>query len=135
MKKFTVIALIAAAALALTPKPAVAGGDKAIAAIGGFIGGVIVGSAMERDHHAPYAREYSHSRVIIDDRRDRCDDGYWRDVRVRMWVPACWSTSYDCGRRVRVFIPGHYEFRTDRVWVDNGPRGRGYGYGYGYGRR
>jgi hypothetical protein len=64
--------------------------------------------------------------------------GYWKDVTVKTWVPERWVMSRDrFGRPVRVCEPGHFDYRTDRVWVD-GRNDRGYSYdngrGYGYDR-
>lgn len=120
MKKLIALSLVALTALALTPKPALAshGDDKALAAIGGFIGGIIVGSVIN-DHDRYPARH--DTRVIVERGYDRCDDGYWKEVRVRTWVPGYWTTDYRHGRRLRLFVEGHYEYRTDRVWV-NGDR-------------
>lgn len=126
--KLTAIALTAATALSFAPKPAYAG-DKEWAAVGGLIGGLIIGSAISeaRHHDAPRT-----TTVIVRD-NDRCDDGYWREVQVRTWVDGCWETRYDCGRRVRIFTPGHYVYRTDRVWVScdrHDHRHVSYGYGH-----
>jgi hypothetical protein len=71
--------------------------------------------------------------------------GYWKDVTVKTWVPERWvMTRNHWGRPVRVFEPGYFAYRTDRVWVDTSHRGYGYndhrdhdnrGHGYAYGRR
>ncbi len=46
--------------------------------------------------------------------------GFWKEIVVKTWVPACYVTSRDWrGRPVRVVEPGHFAFRTDRVWVSN----------------
>lgn len=139
MNKLTTLSLLAAGAVALAPASAQAshrGGDEAAAAIGGFIGGLIVGSVL---HDAP-----RHDRAVFvshrhDFRRDDCG-GYWRNVTVRHWVPGYWTTRYDCGRRISVFVPGRWEHRTERVWVSTGPYDRYDRYdrhdrpGRGYGR-
>lgn len=128
--KLTALLLATVAALTLVPKPAQAG-DKELALIGGFIGGLIVGSALD-DRHAPYA----HDPVVIshDYDRDYGRDyyrndrprGHWEYRKVRVWVPACWEVRYDYGRRVKVYVPGYYEIRHERVWVAHkhrhGPR-------------
>lgn len=61
--------------------------------------------------------------MVVSADYDRCD-GYWREVSVRTWVPACYETRYDCGRRVRVYVPGYYTYRPDRVWTTCGRVGR-----------
>jgi hypothetical protein len=51
--------------------------------------------------------------------------GYWKEVTVKSWVPERWVMSRDrWGRSVRVCEPGHYTYRTDRVWVDGRDHGR-----------
>lgn len=102
---------VAAAAFAFTPKPAVAG-DKEAAIVGGLIGGLIIGAAIadavDGDTHVVFANHrYA----------DRCDDGYWRTVDVRTWVPGYWVTERRHGRTHRYYVEGHYEIRTRRVWV------------------
>lgn len=104
--KITALTLAAATAFAFTPKPAVAG-DRGLAVVGGLIGGIIIASAIN-DH-------YDARTVVVN---DRCDDGYWKMVEVRTWVPSSWvyERSYH-GRSYRRYVEGHYECRTDRVWV------------------
>lgn len=68
---------------------------------------------------------------------DRSPHGYFRDVCEQVWVEGFWREDYvpavygwitdHCGRRswgvvrpahtCRVFVPGHFESRTRRVWV------------------
>ena len=118
--KITALALIAVTALSLAPKPAKAG-DKEWAVVGGLIGGLIIGSAINdsRQHDYP-ARNTT---VIVDGRRDddcdyRGNAGYWKEVSVRVWVPGCWVIErVRHGRDYRRYIGGHYEYRTDRIWV------------------
>src|SRR5258708_28911166 len=97
--KITALALIAVTALSLTPKPTVAS-DKGLAVVGGLIGGLIIGSAIADSRHDYY--EPRSTTVIVNDRDDRCDDGYWKEVSVKVWVPGCWviERSYR-GREVR----------------------------------
>lgn len=125
--KLTALLLAATAVLALAPKQAQAG-DKELALIGGFIGGLIVGAALDDGHdryahepvvvsHEYYGRDYGRDHY----RHDR-PRGHWEFQKVRVWVPGYWQTSYDCGRRVRVYVPGHYDVRRERVWVAHGHR-------------
>jgi hypothetical protein len=47
------------------------------------------------------------------------DRGYWRDVVVNVWVPPHWEIRHNrWGRPIRLWEPGHYEARPQRVWVD-----------------
>jgi hypothetical protein len=83
--KLTALALIAVTAFSLTPKPAKAG-DKELAVVGGLIGGLIIGSAINESRHSA---DYPHrsTTVVVNhrhgDRYDDCDDrdGYWKTVR------------------------------------------------------
>ncbi len=66
--------------------------------------------------------------------------GYWKEVTVKTWVPERWVVVHNrWGRPERVCEPGHFVYRTDRVWVDGrndrGHDHRDYSYGYGHGRR
>lgn len=128
--KFTALTLAAATVFAFTPKPAVAG-DKELAIVGGLIGGIIIASALNDDCDDTRVVVASHHRHD----HDRCDDGYWKRVEVRVWVPGTWVTERRHGHAHRYYIEGHYEYRTNRVWVaydrhdrhDRRDIGRGYG--------
>lgn len=64
------------------------------------------------DHH----RHHGHHR--------HAPRGYWKEIRVKAWVPAHWAITRDhCNREVRTLVPGRYTYRTDRVWVDTGHDG------------
>jgi hypothetical protein len=117
--------------------------DEALAALGGFVAGVITGVIVDdhRDHRG-------HTKVIIheerrghrdyrDYRRDYRDyrgdrhykgkphrSGHWEIKRVRVWMPGRYEVRRDrCGDRIRVWVPGHYEWRKERVWVAYSDRG------------
>ena len=117
--KIIALSLIAATALSLAPKPAQAS-DRGLAVLGGFIGGVLIASELNRDHgyYAPSAPA-----VVVNDRYDRDyrrDDGCWEDVSVRVWVPGCWVEERgNYGRSYRRYVGAHYENRSNRVWVAN----------------
>ena len=117
--KITALALIAVTALSLAPKPAKAG-DKELAIVGGLIGGLIIGSAISESRHSSDHAPRS-TTVIVHGRRDRddCeDDGYWKEVSVKVWVPGCWVVERSRhGHSSKRYINGHFTFRTDRVWV------------------
>lgn len=120
--KITALVLIATTALTLAPKPAQAG-DKGLALVGGFLGGLIVASAINDGRHADYP---AHSTTVVAYNRrdagyeDRGDSGYWKEVSVRYWVPGCWvveRSRYGYDRSYRHYVEGYYTYRTDRVWV------------------
>lgn len=131
--KATALTLAAATAFAFTPKPAVAG-DKEAAFVGGLIGGVILGAVLndhDHDRTVVVSKDYGYDRR----RDDRCDDGYWKTVEVRSWVPGYWASERRHGRTIRYYVEGHYEVRHDRVWVASGRYDRPDHRDYGYGRR
>jgi hypothetical protein len=124
--KIIALSLAAATAFAFTPKPALAG-DKELAVVGGLIGGLIIASAIN-DHH-------DDTRVVVTSgyhHRDRDrDDGYWKRIETRVWVPGYWVTERRHGHKHRYYVAGHYEIRTDRVWVSydrHDRRDRDYGH-------
>src|SRR5262245_13458438 len=108
--KTKILALTASlASIGAIASPAKAGdrGDKVAAAIGGFIGGVIVGSSIDHNRNYPavaYAPlppvcpapvVYAPPPVVV------APVGYWTDVPERVWVPERYVVSYDSwGRRV-----------------------------------
>jgi hypothetical protein len=48
--------------------------------------------------------------------------GYWREERVRSYVPERWIlVAGPCGTTRRVLEPGYYTYSTRRVWVDTTP--------------
>lgn len=128
--RITALALIATTALTLAPKPAVAS-DKGLALLGGFIGGMVVASAIHDSHHDGYA--LTAPAVVVNDRGDYGrPEGYWKFVTVRVWVPGYWVAERTRhGRSFRRYVEGHNEFRTDRVWVSLERREHVV---YGYGR-
>jgi len=135
--KLTALALTAVTALSLGPKPALAS-DKGLAVLGGFIGGVIVASAINDARYDAYPPHGT--TVVVNDRNDlgdRGNDGYWKLDTVRVWVPGHWIVERSHhGRSYRRYVDGYNEFRTDRVWVSCDRRGRHEReVSYGYGRR
>jgi hypothetical protein len=132
--KITALVLITATALSLAPKPAAAS-DKGLAIVGGFLGGLIVASAINDSRHDDYPNR--NTTVIVNDRcDDRAPNGYWKEVSVRVWVPGCWIVERGYrGCDSRRYVEAHYSCRNDRVWVSNDRRDRrdrevSYGYGY-----
>ncbi len=113
----TALALSAATALSLMPQPAKAG-DKEWALVGGLVGGLIIGSAINDSRHSADCYPTRATTVIVNDRNDRCDDGYWKEVSVKIWVPGGWVIERNYyGHEYRRYVDGHYAYRTDRVWV------------------
>jgi hypothetical protein len=134
--KITALALVAASAFSLAPKPAQAG-DKELAVVGGLIGGLIIGSAISDSRHEA---DYPRATVVVDGRNDRYDDyrdhrdGYWKIVSVKVWVPGTWVIERSrYGHEIRRYVGGHYTYRNDRIWVsyDRGDRHDRRDYGRG----
>lgn len=121
MKKHLIVALCAVAALTFVP--VTHAGSKERAAIGGFVGGLIVGHALSKHSPPPVYHE-----TVSYDRHHRSARGHWEINRVKVWVPAHWSVRIDrYGTRVRHYVAGRYEWRTERVWVAYAPSHRGHG--------
>lgn len=113
MNKLAAISLLTAGALSLAPSPAYAG-SRERALIGGFIGGLIIGHAINESHHSTCPPEAG--TVVVYDSRDH-NYGYWKDVSVKVWVPGYWVTRHDRGHRTRYYVAGRHEWRTERIWV------------------
>lgn len=113
MNKLTAITLLTAGAIAFAPSPAYAG-SKEKALIGGLIGGLIIGHAIAESHESTCPPD--RGTVVVYDSRDH-DCGYWKEVRVKVWVPGYWVTTHDRGHRSRYFVAGRHEWRFERVWV------------------
>lgn len=136
--KITALALVAVTAFSLAPKPAKAG-DKELALVGGLIGGLIIGSAINDSRHSvDYPRTTT---LVVDRRNDRYDDcdnrdsGYWKDVSIKVWVPGSWVIERSRhGREYRSYIAGHFTYRSDRVWVSYDRNDRNDRRDYGRGR-
>jgi hypothetical protein len=138
MNKIAITSVLAVmTGLAGAPQTAKAGDDEVFAAIGGFIGGVLVASASHDRHdrgHAYCEFDGCRDRYVI--RHDhRGPHREW--VTVRVWVPGRWIVRYDnYGRRERFYVKGRYEHRREYVVVDrNRGRGSDRDYGRDYGRR
>ncbi len=115
MKKTVIAGIVAGCLVALVPRPVQAGSDEALAALGGFVGGVILSEAARTpSQRVIHQRTVIHRDVVVD-----------RPARVRYemrprkrWVPGCWVYERGpCGGRVRVWDPGHWETVYVRVKV------------------
>jgi len=130
------LSLAAAVVLFAAHQPVAHADDETRALIGGLIGGIILGSAIDDgQHHVEVG--YGHRRHHR--HYDGCGcGGHYEWITVRVWVPGGWSFRYDdCGNRYRVRTHGHYIHKKKRVWVSHGHRDHGrYDHGYrDYGRR
>jgi hypothetical protein len=131
--KTSIILAAALSGLATVPQTASAGhNDKTWIAIGSFLGGVLVGSNIER-HSSPPPVVYSPpppcapapSVVIVERPRyysPPAPSGYWKTVQTRVYVPERLTITTDrYGRQTRVCQPAYYTYETQRVWVDTTP--------------
>ncbi|WP_269543149.1 hypothetical protein [Cerasicoccus fimbriatus] len=108
--------------------------DEALAALGGFIGGVILSESLH-DHH----RETVHVRY---ENRKQCDTGWreghyqnsgwrdkghnrcrgncghWKTVKRRVYVPVSYTWTYDsCGAKIRTRTGGYFKTVCERIWI------------------
>lgn len=129
MKRIAIALLATAAALAASPARA----DTHVSF------GINVGAPAYRParptivYTPPPAVVYAPPPVVV----APAPRGYWKEVRVKTWVPERWVVRHDRrGRPERYCEPGYYTYRTDRVWVAGNNRydrhdrndHRGYGY-------
>ena len=118
------ILIALAASLAIVAAPIAHAGDKERALIGGLIGGIIIGSAIEKSHH-----DRSYDRVVISNHHDhhaRCGcSGHYEWVTTRVWIPVRYVWNRDsCGRSYRSREGGYYTYEKERVWVTDGHHDR-----------
>ncbi|MBK1858942.1 hypothetical protein [Cerasicoccus arenae] len=120
--------------------------NEAWAALGGFIGGVIVSEAIhdhDRNRSTKYQVTYDrsqgqgrhndgygkgrgrgHDAHGKDRGRDNhgkcsCGGGHWKVVERRVLVPAQFGWQVNsCGLRNRTFTPAYFDFVKERVWVN-----------------
>ena len=131
MKTISLISLFALVAMVATPKAQA--NDKTGAIVGGILGGIIIGSIIADDDDCSSA-SYS---VGIGYDTGYGVYGHWEWTNVRTWVPGFYERRYDrCGNHYRAWIPGHYSFVRQKVWISE-PHPRHYRYERhdGYDRR
>jgi len=141
-------ALALAAALPFATQPAANAGDgRAAAAIGGFISGALVGSAV--GHHSHHGHKFKHGHKGHHDfkghhdrgrhrgsfhrgdrhghghsfrhDRDYRSRGHYKIITKRKWVPGRFVYKYDdYGNKIRVWRDGHYTTSRKKIWVPHG---------------
>lgn len=141
MWKHTLVAFITFAALTAGAQARSSSNrDVAAATIGGLITGVVLSELIDDGNvsvHFANRRGDGWDRYHSDfrdyDRRyDRRYDRYDRGGRYhdrggsyvwekrRVWVPGFWEFTRDnCGRKMKIWVKGHYETRRVKVWVNN----------------
>ncbi|WP_309387824.1 hypothetical protein [Cerasicoccus frondis] len=109
--------------------------DEALAALGGFIGGVIFSEAIH-DHHdrretyihyeKPKPRQSCEPRYAKGrfDQPAHCRDqcgcggGHWQVVERRVYVPVSYTWVYNsCGVKVRTRTGGCFKTVKERIWI------------------
>lgn len=118
--------------------------DEAIAAIGGFVAGIVTGAIIDdhdarshvyigrdrygrKSYHGRHERRHDYGygdrggcrkRDCRADHRYGHKTGHWEIKHVRVWVPGRWIVKHDrCGERIKVWKRGHYTWHKERVWV------------------
>lgn len=122
MKTISIITLFALVAMVTAPRAEAK--DNTGAIVGGIVGGIIIGSILSDDDG------YSASVSVGYDSRHG-SYGHWEWTSVRTWVPGYHERRYDaCGNRYRAWVPGHYTFVRQRVWVADRHVSRHHGHHY-----
>ena len=113
---------------------AYAGKDKAWAAAGGFLGGVVVSNIFNNHHERSHHRSHAHYETITIEKTSHSPhgkqcyherEGHYEYRKVRVHVPGRWVKSYDdCGRRTKVWRRGYYKWEIEKVWVEDKPSSR-----------
>jgi hypothetical protein len=128
MKK---IAWMVGGAMALAmawPQACLAGGrgNEGWAALGGFVGGLIVGNSRcappPACYYPPpvvYTPVVVERPVIIE---RPVETGYYRYEERQVWEPGRWVYERDyCGNRIRTWVPGCYRTVQVKTWVPGCP--------------
>ncbi len=115
MKSLLFITLITAL-IASTAAPEARADREGRALVGGLIGGIIIGSILDDDHHH-HTRVHYRSRGH--GRHGGCGcSGHYDYISVKTWISGHWSVRYDrYGHCHRHWSPGYYSYDKRRVWV------------------
>ncbi len=127
------IICILAVATALTGAQPAQAGKKERYLIGGLLGGWFLNNAVSHSihddvRHHPFVQIRSRtgycSPVIVErSRYHRRPSGRYETRRVKMWIPGHYDRAGSrCGRGDIRWVPGRYDVRTERVWVSYGSR-------------
>lgn len=127
MKPYLPLSIITILLLGLGSPRAHAGDDEAIAALGGFVAGIITGTIIDHDddyrrsHHRGHPSRYDgayHGRGYTSGHGYPGGGGHWEIRRVKVWVPGHWKVIRNsCGDRIRIWKPGYHTWKQERVWV------------------
>lgn len=89
---------------------AVHAGDEGWAALGGFLGGVLLSQGHHHEHRTVIREKIYH--------RERVSQGHYEYQTRRIWHPGRFvHVRRDCGRVRRVWEPGYYQHEKVKVWV------------------
>ncbi|MGJ8641490.1 MAG: hypothetical protein ACSHYA_19020 [Opitutaceae bacterium] len=117
MKKYIKILLIPVLLLGNGASRAMAG-DEALAAVGGFLGGILATKAYDhhhRNHCAPSPHHQHRSKSSCSHQVS------YKVVFVNEWVPGYWEVSRNrCGDRVRTWVAGYNKKIRKQVPVSCG---------------
>jgi hypothetical protein len=116
-----------AGAMATAAPVAGQAGDEGWAALGGFLGGTILGEVFH-GHHGHHGHQGGHT-VVVEEHHYVQPAGHYEYEKREVWHEGYYSYEYDrCGRRIRVWNPGYYTYTTVKVWVEHRGHHRDYAY-------
>ena len=130
MKKNTIMILVVA--MVLAGALSAQAGEKERYLIGGLLGGWIlnnvVSHSIQEDVRHPSSVQVRSRRevcspVVVEPRHNhhRRSSGRYEYRKIKEWIPGYHNRVVNpCGRVETRWVPGHYEIRTEKVWVSHG---------------
>lgn len=121
MKTLKKTILITTTILSITTAPAMA--NELWAAVGGFVGGLVIGNANNSCYNGGVSYEYSRTYSYGHRSSHICRPvGYYKWVNIKTeWIEGRWDTTCDSrGRQSRRWIEGYWITTPRQIWVEDG---------------